>query len=377
MDPAVVQQVAREVSVCAQDVRASLRRLDSLVVQARRVWWGADLKRFESTWRSSARATLSRAGSDLDALAASLRRDAEQQLETSRASADGGGGAAGADGGSEPPTNLGLKWPWEDDDSPHEKVYSGTVADDSFDPLDNFQGSFGDCWMISAINGLSLNDTGDDILRSRVRWDEAAQGYWVKLLIDGVEEEIFVERVWDQGGGRKEEGWFWSIHKKANLISLFEAALGQRFGADVLTDPKTIGLAWTDMVTMVTGQPTHAMSLQDRADFAIEVDFGLTEGNAVVARTANLDQSGGLQSGWDPDTAQTVMASRESNGQLTEAVQLVGSHGYTVVGVDAQGNVGLMNPWGRDNPADSGGVFYISWDDFQDNFDGAVMVGES
>jgi len=45
-------------------------------------------------------------------------------------------------------------------------------------------------------------------------------------------------------------------------------------------------------------------------------------------------------------------------------VDLYGPHSYAVSGIEADGSVWVMNPWGTGNPADGGGPFLVSAADF-------------
>lgn len=94
----------------------------------------------------------------------------------------------------------------------------------------------------------------------------------------------------------------------------------------------------------------------------------LADGGHLVASTPVV-----AVGGEDPQVAVTR---HDPSGELVaDTVSIKGPHSYTVVDVETDGSVWLINPWGEGNPADGGGSFRVSTQDFDRLFHDVASSG--
>ncbi len=254
----------------------------------------------------------------------------------------------------------GLKWPptgWPDPASlPTVPLPGGGLGDPPFDPNDVRQGGIGDCYLLASIMALMQTDEGDQLLRDNVRWDADRGGYWVTLYVDGKEVVYFVDRA-HQGGASGGSG--------PNLASIYEAAVAQHLKFADLNDG-----GWpADALELLTGEDTKIY--EDRFLGGYDWDDirdDLEDGDQLVGAT----KEGPKKGLWPIEVER-----RGPDGTMqTEKVDIVGSHAYTIVDVDKNGDVWLTNPWGEGNGADGGGPMKVSEEDFERIFHQIASTGD-
>lgn len=253
-----------------------------------------------------------------------------------------------------------LTWPpdgWPPPASlPTVPIPGGLDENSPFDPLDVSQGGIGDCYLLASLMALMQTDEGDQLLRDNLRWDPERGGYWVTLHVDGKEVVYFVDRA--QQGGATENGG-------PGIASIYENALKQHLKFNDLNDG-----GWpADALELLTGGDTHVY--EDR--FLRGWDWGdirndVEDGDQLVAATRS-----GPKAGMWPVEAERP---GPDGSMQTVKVDIVGSHAYTVVSVEKDGDVVLMNPWGEGNGADGGGPIRISQDDFERIFHQIASTGD-
>lgn len=258
-------------------------------------------------------------------------------------------------------TNLpGLTWPpagWPPAPSlPTVPIPGGLDGTSPFDPLDVSQGSIGDCYLLASLMALMQTDAGDQLLRDNLRWDPDRGGYWVTLHVDGKEVVYFVDRA--QQNGALENGG-------PGIVSIYENAVNQHLQFSDLNDG-----GWpADALELLTGKDTKVY--EDRTLLGWDWDDirdDVRDGDQLVAATRE-----GKKEGMWPVEAQRP---GPDGTMQTVKVDIVGSHAYTIVSVEKNGDVVLMNPWGRDNGADGGGPIRISEDDFTRIFHQIASTGD-
>jgi len=245
---------------------------------------------------------------------------------------------------------LGLTWPpdgWPPPQSLQTVPLGSTILDDaSFDPLDVQQGGIGDCYMIASLMALMQSDEGDQLLRDNITWDPTLQGYWVTLYDDGDPVRYFVDRA--QAGGAREGG-------APGIVSIYEAALKEHLTFADLTNG-----GWPDdTFPIITGhdadEVTHDTGGGDPWDTGA-LRTRLSNGEQLVASTGSVSDDGAVK---------ITVDRRDTDGNLQpETVDLHGPHSYAVAGVEPDGSVWVINPWGAGNSADGGGPFLVSAADF-------------
>ena len=298
---------------------------------------------------------------DLTALAdlyraqADLRHAIDLRVRLSQRTADNLYGLISPDGAEvEGYTWPPAGWPpggsWADDPLPP------TIVDDAtFDPEDVSQGSIGDCYVLATVMALMQTPEGDALLRENIRWDPVREGYWVTLYIDGRPTPVFVERALHHGA---EEGG------APGVVSLYEAAFSEYESWATLA-----GGSAHDVFPVIAGLGAERINWD--ASAGDTWDPG-------PARDA-LDDGGFVVASAHPtgDPAPTIQVTKENadGSTSTTSVQIAGAHAYTVAGVEADGSVWVMNPWGQGNPYDAGGPFLVSAEDFERLFR-AVSISE-
>lgn len=243
-----------------------------------------------------------------------------------------------------------LTWPpdgWPPPQSLQTVPLSSTILEDAtFDPLDVRQGGIGDCYMLASLMALMQTDEGDQLLRDNITWDPALQGYWVTLYDDGTPVRYFVDRA--QAGGATEGG-------APGIVSIYEAALKEHMTFADLTNG-----GWPDdTFPIITGhdadEVTHTAGGRDPWD-TDALRTRLDDGEQLVASTGSVGDDGAVQ---------ITVNRQDADGNLQpETVDLHGPHSYAVAGVEPDGSVWVINPWGAGNSADGGGPFLVSAADF-------------
>jgi len=244
-----------------------------------------------------------------------------------------------------------LTWPpdgWPPPASLQTVPLTSTILDDaSFDPLDVSQGGIGDCYMLASLMALMQTDEGDQLLRDNIKWDPDLNGYWVTLYDHGDPVRYFVDHA--QAGGATENG-------SAGIASIYEAALNEHLTFNDLTNG-----GWPDdTFPIITGQEASEFTHSTGSDQGWDMDplrDQLADGNQLVASTGSVSGSG--------DSVRIAINRLDARGaHVPGMVDLYGPHSYTVSGIEADGSVWVMNPWGTGNYADGGGPFLVSAADF-------------
>lgn len=260
---------------------------------------------------------------------------------------------------SDTPRTWGLTWPpegWPEPGSLQTVELDEDILENaSFDQENVSQGGIGDCYAIASIMALMQTNEGDQQLRDNLRWDAARSGYWVTLYDDGEPVRYFVDK--GQLGGATENG-------QPGIATIYEAALSQHLGFTDLDD----GGYPEDALAVLTGSSTK--TYDDRPWLGWDVGgmrSDVADGAQLVASTRK------------PDNGDTwsIEATQRSTGGANETVTLdvVGAHAYTIVKVEQDGSVWLLNPWGSENSADGGGPFRVSAKDFNTIFHTVASTG--
>ena len=311
-------------------------------------------------WRAAADRLLSlppdlSAFTDLYRAQADLRHAIDLRVRLSQRTADNLYGLISADaaeveGYTWPPAGWPAGGSWADDPLP------STILDDAtFDPEDVSQGGIGDCYVISTVMALMQTPEGDALLRENIRWDSVREGYWVTLYVDGKPTPIFIDHALHEGA--LEDGG-------PGIVSLYEAAFSEYESWATLS-----GGSAHDVFPVIAG--TDAERINWDAGDGDTWDPGpareaLDDGGYVVASSHPTD-----------DPAPTIQVTKQNadGSTYTTDVRIVGPHAYTVAGVEADGSVWVMNPWGQGNSYDDGGPFLVSAEDFEELFR-AVSISE-
>lgn len=256
---------------------------------------------------------------------------------------------------------VGLTWPpdgWPPPQSLQTVPLSSTILDTAtFDPLTVNQGQIGDCYLLASLMALMQTDEGDQLLRDNITWDPALNGYWVTLYDDGDPVRYFVDRA--QAGGARQDG-------AAGIASIYEAAMKEHLTFGDLTNG-----GWpVDTFPIITGHDADELTHDPGGDEAWDTDAlrdKLDDGEQLVASTGSVDSDGAVQI--------TVNRPDASGALQPETVDLHGPHSYAVAGVEPDGSVWVMNPWGAGNGADGGGAFLVSAADFNLYFNNVGSSG--
>jgi len=233
-------------------------------------------------------------------------------------------------------------------------VDKNVLENATWDPAEVKQGQVGDCYLMASLMAMMRTKNGQDTLKRNVRWDDAAQGYWVTLYVDGEPKEYFVDKVY--GKGATEGG-------EVGVVSLYEAAYDKAYGFRDLND----GGFPERALEAVTGQSFHSTLVAQAPAGSQQNPNGplldsmresLASGNPVVAGTWNGDNHS-----FDGVTVE------ERDGTVAEtSVTIVASHDYEVERVDPDGSVWIRNPHGPGNPTDGGCLVKISPEVFSQTF---------
>ncbi len=211
----------------------------------------------------------------------------------------------------------------------------------AFDPLVVSQGNIGDCYLIATLMALMQDDDGDQLLRDGLRWDPDRDGWWVTLYEDGRPIQYFVDRGHTYGA--TEDGG-------PGVVSIYEAALGQHLEYADLTDG-----GWPeDMVALLTGKDAPVFNHDAGGGGSWDTDELRSEldgGAQLAASTVEIP------------AGQHITVQRPGSDQPVD-VEILGPHVYTVVSVEPNGDVWMLNPHGPNNNADGGGPILVSAADF-------------
>lgn len=249
-----------------------------------------------------------------------------------------------------PPPGWPVEWAWETSPLPADLLDTA-----SLDPADVDQGGVGDCYLLSSLMTLMGTAEGQALLRQNIRYDADLQGYWVTLYVDGEPTPFFVDRA--IAGGVREAGG------TPGIATLYEAAMREYLTFADLHD----GGVASQVYPLITGRDSHEMK-------------SAADGWNYPALRRELDESGYMVASSlndrDPLMPATVEVRRPTpyGTYWTDSVTVVGSHAYAVVAVTDEG-VWVMNPHGPGNPADQGGKFLLSREDF-DRLFWRVSMGE-
>lgn len=295
--------------------------------------------------------------SDLFTAQRDLTHAVDLRIRLSQRTADNLYGLISADD----PTALGYTWPpagWPSGGSWADTPLPSTILDGAtFDPEDVQQGGIGDCYVISAVMALMQTTEGDTLLRDNIRWDDARQGYWVTLYPDGVPTPFFIDHGLYEGA--TENGG-------PGVVSLYEAAYSQyetwatlnggsaSDAFPVLTGTEAVRNGW-DVAKGETWDPTESQA-------------ALANGQVIVASSCDFSDV--------PNPTIEVSKYTPYGSTYATDVEIVGPHAYTVVSVEADGDVWVMNPWGDENGADGGGAFCVSASDFETYFRAVSISGD-
>jgi hypothetical protein len=219
----------------------------------------------------------------------------------------------------------------------------GTIVElDPMDPLETAQNNIGDCWLLATYNRLLLDDGERQLLRKNARYSDLEDGYYVKIYdAEGEPVEVFVDQVLPEGVTVK--------NGDPGIISVYESAVAQVYGENHLD-----GDSFHEGIRIFTGQ-TDGFKITASTNKKFE---HILANNDVMYAASQANHEYSL----------LVKAYKDSLFYDDyENIKIVPNHGYTVVGYQDD-YIGLINPWGPDNPADGGGVFWVSKDDFKKAF---------
>jgi uncharacterized protein YukE len=344
--------VARGLSNQGNELLAVRMRIDSLVYQLEHCWSGHDSQSFNNNWTCTHRPRTTAASSALTNMSKELSRQITQQQEASTANVmfdalplsitNSGDSQDGAEAAPSPQEAF-------ENQITRTNVQPGIESNDPFDPIQQRQGFIGDCWLISTLNALMSSPEGDAILRQNVRWDANDQCYYVTLYEGSRKIEVPVRQTIDRGATLS--------NGTAGIISLYEAAIYDEYGMDTLW-----GNSPEKAIEMITGKPADSDGDNLFTGTLNDLDRVGVSGPATPVLGLTEDNLG-------PDKVHTVCASRSTTTapSRNDAVNIVADHVYEVV-YSADDIVGLRNPHGLNNGYDSGGIFYISREDFEDTF---------
>ncbi len=258
---------------------------------------------------------------------------------------------AAAHGGGGPFQTQVFPSDWGDEGVLDRKVpLDGEVdlSDAGLDPLLIKQGGAGDCWYIAALISIADSPGGADFIRDHMEWDEEKQGYWVTLYFpDGSPGKYFVDSVYADGAGQGRVNW----------ASVYEAALVQHEGGE---DDINGGYSDNAFEIITGGDASRGGTDVDKMRDALE------DGKPVAVSTDSERKVLWVEWGGAP----TVDAQVENPpGVWTSTeIDIVDGHAYSVVDVDDDGNVFVVNPWGPGNSSDGGGVIKLSEEEFERAF---------
>lgn len=183
----------------------------------------------------------------------------------------------------------------------------------------NSQDRYGSCVSLAILLGLAKADPG--FVRRHLQWDPRTKTYLVTLYKDGERTVTRVDparlpREGSDVAGTGRRGTHPGSHRPT-WLTVYEQAIEQVF--EDVRDPQSL----PTVMERITGRSVWSAvepSVQD-----IERVMAQDPPGTVVACTSG---------GWpQPPT-------------VDPALRLVPNHCYTVLGIDANGNVVLQNPWG-------------------------------
>ena len=372
LDPEVVESAASSLANESANLNALIGRVESLVSVAGRSWRGSDAQSFVQAWQGCQRSQMKSAADVLSAMSSELKQNATQQRAASAATGFGAGSVSAAvmavvTAVGQSAMSVFEHWSVTmetmfDPEEPHEPVEPDLLTPGALDPSKVAQGeNIGDCWLMSTIMSIMNTDEGDALIRKNVQWDPDRAGYTVTLYDKGKPVEVFVDLIYANGAGATQYD-----QGSQSIASVYEAAIAQHFGYDILTGD------WPSsaMEMIVNECPLEERLVGGDAAYGLVHDYadGISKGTIIVAGST-LAASG-----------EHVHVSYSENGSLNDGeVRLVGNHAYTVVGVGSDGRVGIMNPWGTGQQTvlgqayDPGGVMWISKGDFVKYFTTATV----
>ena len=228
-------------------------------------------------------------------------------------------------------------------------------------PEDVRQGAAGDCWYLAALAALANTPGGRATLQQNMIWDPVRQGYWVTLYRNGKPEVYFVDTVYADGAYTYDAKW----NRTPSWVSVYEAALVQYYGGDAFALNGGSGNAAFEILT---GQDATGL---DASQGTWLIRDALADGETVVAASQ-------VKFPWDSEFIEVVAQVQNPNGTYSpRTIEIVRNHEYSVVSVDADGNIYIRNPWGPGNTAgDDGRVIMLTQTQFWYYFH-TVSVGSA
>lgn len=341
-------------------------------------WYGADRDHFVDAWETVQAPALRAACEALHEAGVQAGRHADEQERTSAAyegaANPGGTGPAGGNG-SQPgvsadpgrdgtpadPSEGGGNKDGEpertkdkggDEIQPEVEVGQVPLELEEFDPRNINQGSLADCWFLASLGAVAAQDP--QWLRDHISYDAEAGTYTVTFYDDGEPVEVTIDDDFTpSGAGDANQNPSWAtVYEKAAAVFM-----GGDY-TDVEYDSAAQGLE------MITGRDSDtdgsgANPFDGPPDFD-GMQNALDEGRPVVAYSnTNRDFLP-----WDGPEDSSVVA----------------NHMYVVDGVNEQGEIVLINPWGPGGGSIDGeqkpGEITLTPEEFESSFQ-SVTYGES
>jgi hypothetical protein len=245
------------------------------------------------------------------------------------------------------------------------------VISDGISPSDIFQGQLGDCYFLSAL--ASIAEVGKRLERNLFQRSKSPNGaYCIALNISGCWVPVVIDDIFPV----RPDGqlpFCYTKHKEIWAM-LLEKAYAKIYGA--YWHIGNGGLS-ANALRDVTGAPCHYIDLKDAK-----------EAESAMKAVSEADGKGYI-----------INCSSKGQGETKNAKGIIAGHAYTLAGVVNLSNrttlLKLRNPWGKGewtgNWGDSSplwngklkdeaglvsgddGVFFMTFEDFKDNFDGIVI----
>ncbi|MCL2453720.1 MAG: C2 family cysteine protease [Micrococcales bacterium] len=229
------------------------------------------------------------------------------------------------------------------------------VLDATWDHRSIRQGSQGTCYLIAALVSIMRFDDGDEFLRNHVRWNAGKELFEVTLYVDGIPRLIEVDYIYQRGSNHAVNGPLWFDLHKPNVVSIYEAAVGQVLGWDDLVsggDP-----AWA--MEIVTGRPASSHYMPHMGDYPLnELRQAVRSSEPIIGGTT---ENGHIFTGVDVE--------RPDGRLVTTEVEIVGGHAYSIERAEIDGSVWVRNPHGPGNTHDSGGLIHLTQEQFLTSFE--------
>ncbi|MCL2455079.1 MAG: C2 family cysteine protease [Micrococcales bacterium] len=224
------------------------------------------------------------------------------------------------------------------------------VLDASWDHTQIRQGRQGTCYLIATLVNIMRFDTGDDFLREHVRWNSDKELFEVTLYVDYRPVVVEVDYIYQRGSNHTVDGLLWFDLYKPNVVSIYEAAVGQVIGWDDLVDGGT--RQWA--IETITGRPAAAQE----STFFIDNDDH-RQWLRETLRSGGIVTAGG---GTSDLTFKNVDVEQPDGRLITKSVTILKSHAYSVERVEIDGSVWVRNPHGPGGGG--GGLIHLSREQF-------------